>query len=118
MLQWLKFLSLLLRLAFSNCGNEIIYRIGIASLKVEVRDTDPATGKMAKASEFVFDDNTDEKLGEIVSLQATRFRVTLAEGVSSWKVYKALSDIKFLQGKLQNVPDEEVSHLRVMSLWA
>ena len=90
----------------SNCGNEIIYRIGVASFKVEVRDTDPVTGKMAKVSEFVFDDNTDEKLNELISEQSTRFRITLAEGVSSWKVYKALSDIKFLKGELENIPDE------------
>ena len=90
----------------SNCGNEIIYRIGVASLKVEVRDTDPVTGKMAKVSEFVFDDNTDEKLNELISEQSTRFRITLAEGVSSWNVYKALSDIKFLKGELENIPDE------------
>ena len=90
----------------SNCGNEIIYRIGVASFKVEVRDTDPVTGKMAKVSEFVFDDNTDEKLNELISEQSTRFRITLAEGVSSWNVYNALSDIKFLKGELENIPDE------------
>ena len=90
----------------SNCGNEIIYRVGVTSLKIEVRDTDPATGKMAKVAEFFFDDFANEKLNGFVSQHSTRFRVTLAEGVSSWKVYKALSDIKFLKGNLENIPDE------------
>ncbi len=90
----------------SNCGNEIIYRIGVTSFKVEVRDMDPASGKMAKVADFVFDDFTDEKLNKLVSQQATRFRVTLAEGVSSWRVYKALSEINFLKGNLKNIPDE------------
>ena len=90
----------------SNCGNEIIYRVGITSLKIEVRDTDPNTGKMAKVAEFLFDEFTNEKLNEFVSQHSTRFRVTLAEGVSSWKVYKALSDIKFLKGDMENIPDE------------
>ena len=90
----------------SNCGNEIIYRVGITSFKIEVRDTDPNTGKMAKAAEFLFDEFANEKLNEFVSQHSTRFRVTLAEGVSSWKVYKALSDIKFLKGDMQNIPDE------------
>ena len=90
----------------SNCGNEIIYRVGVTSLKIEVRDTDPATGKMATVAEFFFDDFANEKLNGFVSQHSTRFRVTLAEGVSSWKVYKALSDIKFLKGNLENIPDE------------
>ena len=90
----------------SNCGNEIIYRVGITSFKIEVRDTDPNTGKMAKVAEFLFDEFTNEKLNEFVSQHSTRFRVTLAEGVSSWKVYKALSDIKFLKGNIENMPDE------------
>ena len=90
----------------SNCGNEIIYRVGVTSLKIEVRDTDPATGKMGKVAEFFFDDFANEKLNGFVSQHSTRFRVTLAEGVSSWKVYKALSDIRFLKGNLENIPDE------------
>ena len=90
----------------SNCGNEIIYRVGVTSLKIEVRDTDPATGKMAKVAEFFFDDFANEKLNGFVSQHSTRFRVALAEGVSSWKVYKALSDIRFLKGNLENIPDE------------
>ena len=90
----------------SNCGNEIIYRVGITSFKIEVRDTDPNTGKMAKVAEFLFDEFANEKLNEFVSQHSTRFRVTLAEGVSSWKVYKALSDIKFLKGDIENIPDE------------
>lgn len=90
----------------SNCGNEIIYRVGVTSLKIEVRDTDPATGKMAKVAEFFFDDFANEKLNGFVSQHSTRFRVTLAEGVSSWKVSKALSDIRFLKGNLENIPDE------------
>ena len=90
----------------SNCGNEIIYRVGITSFKIEVRDTDPNTGKMAKVAEFLFDEFANEKLSEFVSQHSTRFRVTLAEGVSSWKVYKALSDIKFLKGDMENIPDE------------
>ena len=90
----------------SNCGNEIIYRVGITSLKIEVRDTDPNTGKMAKVAEFPLDEFANEKLNEFISQHSTRFRVTLAEGVSSWKVYKALSDIKFLKGDMENIPDE------------
>ena len=90
----------------SNCGNEIIYRVGITSLKIEVRDMDPNTGKMAKVAEFPLDEFANEKLNEFISQHSTRFRVTLAEGVSSWKVYKALSDIKFLKGDMENIPDE------------
>ena len=90
----------------SNCGNQIIYRVGITSLKIEIRDTDPSTGKMVKVGDFIFDEFADEKINQFVSESSTRFRVALAEGVSSWQVYKALSEIKFLTGKLENIPDE------------
>jgi len=90
----------------SNCGNQIIYRVGVTSLKIEIRDTDPNTGKMVKVGDFIFDEAADEKINEFASEHSTRLRVTLAEGVSSWQVYKALSEIKFLSGKLENIPDE------------
>ena len=90
----------------SNCGNQIIYRVGVTSLKIEIRDTDPNTGKMFKVGDFIFDEFADEKINEFASEHSTRFRVALAEGVSSWQVYKALSEIKFLLGKLENIPDE------------
>jgi UPF0755 protein len=90
----------------SNCGNQIIYRVGVTSLKIEIRDTDPNTGKMVKVGDFIFDKAADEKINEFASEHSTRLRVTLAEGVSSWQVYKALSEIKFLSGKLENIPDE------------
>ena len=90
----------------SNCGNQIIYRVGVTSLKIEIRDTDPNTGKMVKVGDFIFDEFADEKINEFASEHSTRFRVALAEGVSSWQVYKALSEIKFLSGKLENIPDE------------
>ena len=48
----------------------------------------------------------DEKINEFASEHSTSFIVALAEGVSSWQVYKALSEIKFLSGKLENIPDE------------
>ena len=90
----------------SNCGNQIIYRVGVTSLKIEIRDTDPNTGKMVKVGDFIFDEFADGKINEFASEHSTRFRVALAEGVSSWQVYKALSEIKFLSGKLENIPDE------------
>ena len=61
---------------------------------------------MVKVGDFIFDEFADEKINEFASEHSTRFRVALAEGVSSWQVYKALSEIKFLSGKLENIPDE------------
>jgi len=90
----------------SNCGNQIIYRVGVTSLKIEIRDTDPNTGNMVKVGDFIFDEFADEKINKLVSEHSTRFRAALAEGVSRWQVYKALSEIKFLSGKLNNIPDE------------
>ena len=49
----------------SNCGNQIIYRVGVTSLKIEIRDTDPNTGKMVKVGDFIFDEAADEKINEL-----------------------------------------------------
>ena len=53
----------------SNCGNQIIYRVGVTSLKIEIRDTDPNTGKMVKVGDFIFDEAADEKINEFASEQ-------------------------------------------------
>ena len=50
----------------SNCGNQIIYRVGVTSLKIEIRDTDPNTGKMVKVGDFIFDEFVDEKINELL----------------------------------------------------
>ena len=51
----------------SNCGNQIIYRVGVTSLKIEIRDTDPNTGKMVKVGDFIFDEAADEKINDTMT---------------------------------------------------
>ncbi|ETX29260.1 endolytic transglycosylase MltG [Roseivivax isoporae] len=91
----------------STCGTEIIYRIGVNAAEVEVRELDPATGRFVEVVEF--DPAADAALPEdYVSRRDdadTRFRVALAEGVTSWQVVEELKSVDVLEGEVE-VPVE------------
>jgi UPF0755 protein len=91
----------------STCGSEINFKIGISTAEAELRSFDPATGKLAVAASFV--PGTDpvpadytKALGEA----DMRFRVTLAEGVTSWQVVNALKSAEFLSSDVNDIPAE------------
>jgi len=91
----------------STCGTEIVYRIGVTRTQVEVRELDPATRAFVERADF------DLKLGEFPEVfvqkraQAdTRFRIAVAEGVTSWQVVDALQSIEVLSGEVGTRPAE------------
>jgi UPF0755 protein len=90
----------------STCGTEVVYRIGIARVLVEIREVDPATGRFEEQVQF----NPGE--GAVPSLYAevkgeadTRYRVALAEGVTSWQVVEELNRIDVLEGEVAVPPE-------------
>ena len=99
----------------STCGTEVVFRIGVNSEQVEVRELDPATNRFATIAEF---DPTPAE--DAVDLQAdalsiyetvrgeadTRYRIALAEGVTSWQVVEALKAADFLDGAVEEIPAE------------
>ncbi|MGC1428931.1 MAG: endolytic transglycosylase MltG [Albidovulum sp.] len=91
----------------STCGTEINFRIGIAGADVVVRELDPATNRYEEVAKF---DPTAEAAPQAYLDRAedrdVRFRVTLAEGVTSWQVVEALKRAEFLDGELGEVPPE------------
>ena len=91
----------------STCGTEVNYRIGVNASDVIVRELDPATDAYVEVVKF------DPAAGEARAGYAARtedpdvrYRVTLAEGVTSWQVVEALKRAEFLSGEPGEVPAE------------
>lgn len=91
----------------SNCGTEINYRIGVAKADMIIRELDPATQQYVELANFVPGaEDAPAELEAFYSSPSTRFRVTLAEGVTSWQVVEALKGADFLTGEVSAIPAE------------
>jgi UPF0755 protein len=91
----------------STCGTEVVFRIGVAGQEVEVRALNPATQRFESLAEF--DPAAEGVPPEYVEVREeadVRFRVSLAEGVTSWQVVEALRLADFLTGEVAEVPAE------------
>lgn len=93
----------------STCGTEVVYRIGVNRVSVQVRELDPATSKFVERAEF--EQTVDEVPTIYTDVKAkpdTRFRIAMAEGVTSWQVTEALRSMDVLDGEVAKVPAEGV----------
>ncbi len=92
----------------STCGTEIVYQIGVNRIQAEVRELDPATNRFEELVEF--DPTADAELPEdYVAMRDradTRFRIAMAEGVTSWQVMTALNALDVLEGDVSEIPAE------------
>lgn len=91
----------------STCGTEINYQIGVNAANLVLRELDPATSEYAEVVKF---DPAAAEVPQDYTERAddadVRFRVTLAEGVTSWQVVEALKRADFLDGEAGDVPPE------------
>ena len=91
----------------STCGTEVVYRIGVNRLSAQVRELDPATNRFVERAEFQPGvDDTPEIYAEVKEAQDTRYRVAMAEGVTSWQVVTALRGMDILRGADAELPPE------------
>jgi UPF0755 protein len=93
----------------STCGTEVVYRIGVRTAAVEVRELDPATGRFVEQAEFdpmAEGVEVPEIYTEVREQSDTRYRIAMAEGVTSWQVVEALKAADFLDGTVAEVPAE------------
>lgn len=91
----------------STCGTEVVYRIGVNSVSVQVRELDPATNRFVERAEFnPAEDETPAEFTTVRDRADTRYRVAMAEGVTSWQVVDALKSVEFLEGSVAEVPEE------------
>ena len=90
----------------STCGTEVVFRIGVTASDVLVRALDPETGAFERVAEFDAGGELPPEYGEVADRADTRFRVTVAEGVTSWQVAEGLRAAPFLAGDIPEVPAE------------
>ena len=91
----------------STCGREVNFRIGIAGADVILRELDPATNRYVEVVKFApATEPTPQAYIDVAEAPDMRWRVTLAEGVTSWMVVDALKRADFLTGDVAAVPAE------------
>ncbi|WP_299882132.1 endolytic transglycosylase MltG [uncultured Sulfitobacter sp.] len=91
----------------STCGTEIVYRVGVNRVSAQVRELDPATNRFVEKA--AFNPATEEVPAIYTQKKAesdTRFRVAVAEGVTSWQVVEALNGLEVLEGSVPELPAE------------
>ncbi len=92
----------------SSCGTEVVYRVGVNSLLGEVRELDPATGRFEEVAEYTpgVDAEVPAEVTRVKELGDTRYRIALAEGVTSWQIVNALNSVDILTGEISGIPFE------------
>lgn len=91
----------------STCGREVNFQIGVARAQVIMRELDPTTNRYVEVVKF--DPKAEAAPQAYVDVQNEpdlRFRVTLAEGVTSWQVVEELKRADFMTGDIAEVPAE------------
>ena len=91
----------------STCGTEVVYRIGVNRLSTQVRELDPATNRFEERAEFEPGvDDVPEIYSDVKTAADTRYRIALAEGVTSWQIVNALRNMDILNGEIEKIPPE------------
>ncbi len=91
----------------STCGTEIVYRIGVNRIGVQVRELDPATNRFVELVEFnPAEVESPPAFVEMRGREDTRYRVALAEGVTSWQIVEGLNAVEVMTGDVSAVPPE------------
>jgi UPF0755 protein len=91
----------------STCGREVNFRIGVRVADVVLRELDPASGAYVEVAKFVPGvDPVPEVYAAAAGEADLRWRVTVAEGVTSWQVVEALKAADFLTGEVGERPAE------------
>ncbi|MCF6315986.1 MAG: endolytic transglycosylase MltG [Marinosulfonomonas sp.] len=103
----LKIVDIVTRGGKNTCGTEIVYRVGVRRNQVQVRELDPETNKYVE--KVIFNPAEDEVPAAYTETRAeadVRFRIAVAEGVTSWQIVEALKAADFLEGEVDEVPAE------------
>ena len=94
----------------STCGAEVNFRVGVTTIEAVARELNPGTGRYEEIAEYDLAAEEvviPQEFTDVIAGEATpRYRVTLAEGVTSWQVRDALARIDILEGELAEVPAE------------
>ncbi|MCU0801111.1 MAG: endolytic transglycosylase MltG [Rhodobacteraceae bacterium] len=91
----------------STCGREVNFRIGVARADILLRELDPASGNFVEVARF--EPGVEAEPAEFTAARNDsdlRWRVTVAEGVTSWQVIDALKRADFMAGDVPELPAE------------
>ncbi|SMX28862.1 putative aminodeoxychorismate lyase [Pelagimonas phthalicica] len=86
----------------STCGTEVVFRIGVTRASVQVREINPASGRYEEKASFnPAEGEAPEVYKAVLNRSDTRYRIALAEGVTSWQITNALKSIDILEGEAE-----------------
>lgn len=91
----------------NTCGAEVIYRVGINQVIVDVRELDPATNTFVDLATFPAGElEVPPVYAQVREDGSATYRVVFAEGTTSWQVLNALGQIDILRNDVTDVPAE------------
>ncbi len=90
----------------NTCGTEIIYRVGVNSQQVQVRELDPASNRFVDLARFDPSEAAPAAYDKAREDSDTTYNIVMAEGVTSWQVTNALNNLDVLEGSIDEVPAE------------
>ncbi len=91
----------------STCGTEVVYRIGVNRIGVQLRELEPSTNQFVEKANFnPAEEDAPEIYVDRKASAGTRFRVALAEGVTSWQIVEGLKAMDILEGTVAELPPE------------
>ncbi|VAV91219.1 FIG004453: protein YceG like [hydrothermal vent metagenome] len=92
----------------STCGTEIVYRVGVTRVEVQLRELDTKTNRYVEQLSFDIksEDEKPQLFETTMKNSGTRFRIAVAEGVTSWQIVDALKRVDALEGEITEVPPE------------
>jgi len=91
----------------NTCGTEVIYRIGINQMIVDVRELDPGTNTFDEIVSFnAADPDVPAEYSEVRDASDTTYQVVVAEGATSWQIAFSLSELDLLSADVTEVPAE------------
>ncbi|SFR51580.1 endolytic transglycosylase MltG [Litoreibacter janthinus] len=91
----------------NTCGTEVVYRIGVTSRRAVVRELDPSTNAYVETANYT--PGVDEVPAEYLEARDdrdVRYRVTVAEGATSWQIVDSLRALDVLEGEIDATPAE------------
>ena len=91
----------------NTCGTEVVYRIGVTSRSAVVRELDPATNLYVETASYTPGvDEVPQAYAEARDDRDVRYRITIAEGVTSWQIADSLRALDVLEGEIEATPAE------------